>query len=622
MIKRKIRFLAILLAAVMLLSAVGCGMPVGQSRQEPITVYLWSCALMDEYAPYIQSQLPDVPIEFVVGNNDLDFYKFLNENGALPDIITNRRFSLNDAKALQNQLIDLSETEVAASYHSTYLDNYRNSDGSVNWLPLCGEVDALVANKALFDRYGIPLPTDYNSFVSACREFEKHDIRGFVSDFDYDYTCLEILQGLSISELTSLNGEIWRSNYEDPDNGITGLDEAVWPGVFERMEQFIKDARLTPEDISLSYDAVQQAFDEGKVAMIRDTGSAISLHAGIDGIQAVLLPYFCQDGQSWLLTYPSFQIALNKDLETNGRKNDALRILEVMLSESGQNFLAENKDVISYKKDVRLSLREELQNLQPYVESNHLYIRLASNEFFSVSRDVVQKMISGKYDAKEAYTSFHSQLQQSHSDPADRVAAFGTEYSRRFQDDGGSRAISAIANTLREMYSADLLISPSYNFTSPVLSADYTEKMLGYMIMPNSCAAYICEALTGAQVKELVRVSVEGPPNAEEQEGVFLPFNRASLPVVSGMTMEVTEENGRYKLKRVLINGAEPEDSAVYRVAYLNPPSYYAETVPQIFPKETADRFIRQEARVRAAWTTYIKAGHPLLAPTDYIFVE
>ena len=39
---------------------------------------MWSAALYDTYAPYIQSKLPDVDIEFVVGNNDLDFYKFIN----------------------------------------------------------------------------------------------------------------------------------------------------------------------------------------------------------------------------------------------------------------------------------------------------------------------------------------------------------------------------------------------------------------------------------------------------------------------------------------------------------------------------------------------------------------
>ena len=60
---------------------------------ETITVYLWSTKLYEKYAPYIQEQLPDINVEFVVGNNDLDFYRFLNENGGLPDIITCCRFS-------------------------------------------------------------------------------------------------------------------------------------------------------------------------------------------------------------------------------------------------------------------------------------------------------------------------------------------------------------------------------------------------------------------------------------------------------------------------------------------------------------------------------------------------
>ena len=44
--------------------------------EETITVYLWSTKLYEKYAPYIQEQLPDINIEFVVGNNDLDFYRF------------------------------------------------------------------------------------------------------------------------------------------------------------------------------------------------------------------------------------------------------------------------------------------------------------------------------------------------------------------------------------------------------------------------------------------------------------------------------------------------------------------------------------------------------------------
>ena len=78
-------------------------------------------------------QLPNINVEFVVGNNDLDFYKFLKENGGLPDIITCCCFSLHDASPLKNSLMDLSTTNVAGAVYDTYLNNFMNEDGSVNW---------------------------------------------------------------------------------------------------------------------------------------------------------------------------------------------------------------------------------------------------------------------------------------------------------------------------------------------------------------------------------------------------------------------------------------------------------------------------------------------------------
>ena len=46
----------------------------GKEDAETITVYLWTTNLYEKYAPYIQEQLPDINVEFVVGNNNLDFY--------------------------------------------------------------------------------------------------------------------------------------------------------------------------------------------------------------------------------------------------------------------------------------------------------------------------------------------------------------------------------------------------------------------------------------------------------------------------------------------------------------------------------------------------------------------
>nr|WP_288709744.1 hypothetical protein [uncultured Dorea sp.] len=122
---------ALLVMASVILLLSGC---VGNRAEkeekedaETITVYLWSTNLYEKYAPYIQEQLTDINVEFVVGNNDLDFYKFLKENGGLPDIITCCRFSLHDASPLKDSLMDLSTTNEAGAVEiKDYIDGKYN----------------------------------------------------------------------------------------------------------------------------------------------------------------------------------------------------------------------------------------------------------------------------------------------------------------------------------------------------------------------------------------------------------------------------------------------------------------------------------------------------------------
>ena len=124
--KRGLSFLlAVLVTAACLLTGCGTQKSEAQEDAETIQVYLWNTTLYEKYAPYIQSQLPDVNIEFIVGNNDLDFYKFLNENGGLPDIITCCRFSLHDAAPLKDSLMNLATTNEAGAVYNTYLNSFK-----------------------------------------------------------------------------------------------------------------------------------------------------------------------------------------------------------------------------------------------------------------------------------------------------------------------------------------------------------------------------------------------------------------------------------------------------------------------------------------------------------------
>ena len=606
-----------LMALVMAVSLLtGCGTKTAknvekQEDAQTIQVYLWSTSLYETYAPYIQSQLPDVNIEFIVGNNDLDFYKFLEENGGLPDIITSCRFSLHDAAPLKDSLMNLALTNEAGAVYNTYLNSFKNEDGSVNWLPVCADAHGFVVNRSLFEQYDIPLPTDYESFVSACQAFEKAGIRGFTADYTYDYTCMETLQGLSAAELTTTDGRKWRTAYSDPaSTARVGLDDTVWPGAFERMAQFIQDTHLTADDLALNYDDVIGMFRNGEAAMYFGSSAGVKMFRD-EGIDTIFMPFFSQNGEKWIMTTPYFQIALNRDLEQdNARREKAMKVLNVMLSEEAQSrIISDGQDLLSYSQNVPLRLTEYMKDVRDVVEENHMYIRIASNDFFAVSKDVVSKMIAGEYTAQQAYRAFNAQLLAEET-PADDeiVLTSGKSYSNVFHANGGSASFSVMANTLRGVYGTDVLLATANSFTGSVLQADYNKKMAASMIMPNGLMSRQ-RTMTGAELKETVRAFVEGC------EGGFVPFNRGSLPVVSGIAVEVKEAGGSYTLTGITRNGQPLRDDDTVTVTCLA-----AENQIEALLASESGRSLDGDTWVKNRWRDHLSGGGAALAePENYM---
>ena len=611
------RLLSAFAALVIGLSVLtGCGTKTAENveKQEDaqtIQVYLWTNNLYETYAPYIQSQLPDVNIEFIAGNNDLDFYKFLQENGGLPDIITCCRFSLHDAAPLKDSLMNLALTNEAGAVYNTYLNSFKNEDGSVNWLPVCADAHGFVVNRSLFEQYDIPLPTDYESFVSACQAFEKVGIRGFTADYTYDYTCMETLQGLSAAELTTTEGRKWRTAYSDPaSTERVGLDDTVWPGAFERMAQFIQDTHLTADDLALNYDDVTGMFRNGEAAMYFGSSAGVKMFRD-EGIDTIFLPFFSQNGEKWIMTTPYFQIALNRDLEQDtARREKAMKVLNVMLSEEAQSrIVADGQDVLSYSQNVPLRLTEYMKDVRGVVEENHMYIRIASNDFFAVSKDVVSKMIAGEYTAQQAYRAFNAQLLAEET-PADDeiVLTSGKSYSNVFHANGGSASFSVMANTLRGVYGTDVLLATANSFTGSVLRADYNKKMAASMIMPNGLMSRQ-RTMTGAELKETVRAFVEGC------EGGFVPFNRGSLPVVSGIAVEVKEAGGSYTLTGITRNGQPLGDDDTVTVTCLA-----AENQMEALLASESGRSLDGDTWVKNRWRDHLSGGGAVLAePENYM---
>ena len=562
------RFVALLLVVVMAAALfAGC---TGQKKDDRISIslYAWDRSMFKELTPWLEEKLPEINFTFIQSFNTMEYYKDLMARGeAMPDIITCRRFSLNDAAPLSEYLMDLSKSEVAGTFYSSYLEVNRESSGAIRWLPMCAEVDSIMANKDLFDQYNIPLPTNYSEFVAAIDAFEAVGIKGFQTDWIYDYSCLETMQGCAIPELMSLEGTRWRMEYEsETEDNQVGLDDTVWPKVFEKYEQFLKDVRFQPGDEDhpgdeeLTFSVTMEPYYQGMTAMIRNTAALADNITVEMGINSVILPYFGQTSEdNWLLTYPMCQVAVSKQVEEDEAKREAvMEVLMAMFSEEGQKHVAAGTSVLSYNKEVNITPTDSLRYVQDCINSNHLYMRLASTEVFGISQDVGHKMMTGEYDAKAAYDAFDQQITH-YADP-DAVEVMFTQktaYSNEFTEHG-SAAASSLMNTIRSSMEADLAIGYSPTVSTSIYAGDYTLQQAKWVLTARN-SIYQGE-YTGEEVWRfmdwLVNVKEDGSNPIQ---------HRNLMPVTSGMEYTVTEyERGKFRLEEVTVNGQPLDKNCTY----------------------------------------------------------
>lgn len=580
--------------------------------------------MFKELSPWLEEKFPNIDFTFVQSYNTMEYYKDLLARGAeMPDIITCRRFSLNDAAPLSEHLADLSKTEVAGTFYSSYLEVNREESGAIRWLPMCAEVDCIVANKDLFDKYNYPLPTNYSEFVAAIDFFEEKGIKGFQTDWVYDYTCLETMQGCAIPELMSLEGTKWRMAYESEtaDNQV-GLDDKVWPKVFEKYEQFLKDVRFQKGDEELKFSNTMEPFFAGQTAMIRNTANICDSIKSERGMNCVILPYFGETSEdNWVLTYPMCQLAVSKKAVENDAKKKAVNeVLLAIFSEEGQKHVAAQTSVLSYNKEVKITPTNALDYVQDCINSNHLYMRLASTEVFGISQDVAHKMMTGEYDAKSAYEAFNAQITDYKNPEAEEVLfTQNTAYSNDFGVHG-SQAASSLMNTLRYVNDDQIAIGYASVASSPIFVGDYTMQQVKW-IMTFRNALYRGE-YTGAEIRRIMDWLV----NVKE-DGSNPIHHRNQMPVTSGMEFTVTEtERGKFALGDITVNGQPLDDKAVYTVLLVGADTYIEHAtfcncpMPEDLKAKRADYIVNDfmsQEYIREALTQ----TQQFLAPTDYVTI-
>ena len=551
-------YLAVLVSGVLLVTGIWAG--YGQSKKnDHLTVYLWENRLMKNIAPYIHEQFPDQDIEFIIGNNDTDLYSYFKEHGELPDIMTVRRFSGTDAQDLQPYLMDFASYDVVSKYYSYAVEYYKDTDDEIQWLPICAIPQTIIANKTLFDQYGIKVPENYEEYVQVCQQFYDKGIKPYSMDLAEDWSNQEIIQAAAIGEFTSLDGVEWR-NEAETSAGEIKFDDVLWKRIFSETSQFLKDSHFSKKDINVNVNTGTQMFVEGKSAMFH--GQPRDMQKLQDQMDAELIriPYFSQTSDSsFVYMFPSLNIAFNKELEKNQEKLDtALDVLDCMISEQGQKLIADGNGVISLNTDVP-SMMQNVPGLEEEIKDSSIYIRYSAQKSFHASLEAVHGLLSGKMDEMQAYNAFRSAMNSKDSKEKSTVN-FENEYSISLNDKSGRDAASSILTTIREENDAQLALTPYYYYTSSIYKGECTSSRVGLMTAKNSDTPLYLVKLNGEQVYELVKKYLT------EADENFYVTTKYELPIASGMKIIVKNEENGFSLKDITINDKKIDTEKEYSI--------------------------------------------------------
>ncbi len=577
-----------------------------KGADKPLTVYLWDNDLLCGLAPYLHERMPEAQLQFIAGNNDLDLYAYLLEHGDLPDIITVRRFAGTEARDLRPHLLDFSSYDVVSEFSSYSLQYYKDEEGQVTWLPVCGIPQTIIANKTLFEECGLSLPQSYEEYAQACQALHRQGIKPYSLDLAQDWSAHEMLQAGGIGELTRLDGITWRAQAESAQGDIA-FDDKLWGSIFKHTSALLKDSCFTQDDLSVDTASAMKLFTDGEAAMFH--GSPVHLRlcqSWMPDAELVRVPYFSQaSDEGYIYMMPSLHVAFNKDLEADpDRLECAMSVLEHMLSAQGQAVIADGSSVISFNPTVA-SITDGLAGLEDQVENNQYYIRYASQASFAASDVAVRGLVSGEMDEAQAFEAFRGAINAVSSSDAASVT-FEATYPLALNEHGGRDAASAILSTVAEECAAQLALAPYYCFTSSIYQGECSQNRLSLLIGNKaSPVSMYQQGVTGAQLKELLERNLAG------LDGAFCPASVYELPVASGMKLSVKAAGAGFELQGVTVDGEPIDDAQEYSVLLTDG---VASSLQGDLAQPLDDNLLD-------VWTQAIMAGRQPAAPQDYIEV-
>lgn len=558
------RFVAFAFALLLAASTCLSGCTAGASQADKhrtadgrtiVRISLYNSSSFPEWRTYVEQQCLDVSIEWEDNRNVCSNVVYEAEHGNTPDIIGIRKFDSDSARKLEPYLADLSSLPLTSTFNESALVPFQDG-GKQYWLPEPGTTEGMWANKTLFDQYGMALPTDMDSFVSACRQMEANGKVALATSCTQGYSCVALIEGFgSAGFLDSNEGVAWRKAFES--GTANSVDAEGFSDIADTLRTLRDNGIVTDEDLTATPTSVSTVMNSGQAAItVKASDALIGLTSSY---QFVALPYFGETADdSCIYTYPVFSVALSKDSQADAsRKAASEEVLNAMMSADAQKLLnAASAGLISYNKDIELDVSPSMESLRPLIKSNRIYIRSMNSNTFTASQKALTAIVRDQADTATFESVFNENMFKT-SEPK-VVGSSSVEADRTVDSNRCTPAASIIVQTVRAKAGTDMALIDMREIASPIYKGSYTSEDVAAVVFSDDVST---ATLTGAQIKALMKSCLLY--STTFHQGNTEPI--IDYPALAGTTVTMLKDGTIIDVKDA--NGASLDADKSYTVA-------------------------------------------------------
>ena len=251
-------------------------------------------------------------------------------------------------------------------------------DGKLVGIPQEVVAYGLFINKDMFDQYGLALPETPEEFLECCRVFKENGIetpvganRWWLETFVLAQAYADLYNGGNTeAEIAALNsGESKYSDYMRP--GFEFLQEMIDKGYVDAEKALVSEA----------IEGEREEFLAGTTPIVMAYWGAANTDTayGSPDFEMLVIGFPSSRGQMPVIPMTGFGVGINAE-----HGEDALAVLDVMLSDEALQIYAETNRVISPSKNVEVECVPALKPLHDRIHNN-VYV-LGSNAGMEVEQ--------------------------------------------------------------------------------------------------------------------------------------------------------------------------------------------------------------------------------------------